>query len=74
MRSRSHRNPAHNRPVQINYADFKQVGACVPERCKQFFQPSTYLYFQKDEHHRVKIHPLCQYIIATGTPPWLATH
>lgn len=60
-----HSTPPHDADdKKINYADFKRVGASVPERCRQFFQASTFLYFQKDEHKRIKIHALCQYIIA----------
>jgi Ca2+-binding EF-hand superfamily protein len=54
----------HSIDKKITYVNFKRVGACVPQRCRQFFQPSIFLYFQRDECERISIHSLCQYIIA----------
>jgi serine/threonine-protein phosphatase 2A regulatory subunit B'' len=48
---------------RINYDQFLFVCSRLPPKCRQFFTPSTFLKFQRDEFGRIEIVPFFHYVV-----------
>jgi serine/threonine-protein phosphatase 2A regulatory subunit B'' len=51
---------------KVNYEDFLKIKELVPERCRNFFRASIFMYFTPDEHQRISVSAFCEFIAANA--------